>query len=101
MTEQVNVQKSKGKSATQRNKNKAKKTTVPKSAEKFTPVFLYISDCHSAVGSKKPLVRESSVKPSDPTSYSEGHLGVFRCSVCKKKAKFSRKLNKEQETLSV
>lgn len=94
-------QDSKGKGATQRNKNKSRKPAPPKTAEKFTPVNLYVSACCGANGTKKPLVREATVKPNDRTTYGEGHLGVFRCSNCKKHSTFTVRKNKDNEVFAV
>lgn len=95
-----NFANNKGKSNPRKKGNFVKKVVV-KVAEKIVPVYLYLSACHGATGVKKPLLRESSVKPNDRTTYGEGHLGVFRCSVCKKESTFSRTANKEKEAFAI
>lgn len=73
------------------------KKVIAKAAEKIVPVYLYLSACHGATGVKKPLLRDV----VGSKTFGEGHLGVFRCSVCKKTSEFKRVLNKEGEAFAI
>lgn len=55
------------------------------------PTFLYTSVCHSASATKTPCEADTGVKLEDRKS----SLGTWLCSVCKRKAKVTVKLNKE------
>lgn len=76
------------------------KQFVPKPAaspKEFVPAFLYRSACHGALGVKKPCT----VEKKDGKSIGEGHLGVFRCSECKKHSTFSRSRNTEGTSIKL